>query len=194
MTAPKTDRWRAIEEHWDLAGAAASLPGKPSDVVKKLLKPQDLIVVTGLVTLGNTNLDPDLAERKPQGINPAILQLDLTIEQHGVGTPVVHQQLATFLKPVKHGQYKRVEVFYGRTRIADVAVKRGADLPERKLVAPKAGPGKAPSKTPSKAKPPAKPKPAAAKPKPAAKAKPPAAKAKAPAKASKKASKQKQPA
>ncbi|HEX8167893.1 MAG TPA: hypothetical protein VF601_19170 [Beijerinckiaceae bacterium] len=135
MKAPKTEHWRAIEEHWDLPGAASLLPGKLAAEAKKLLKPQDLLVVTGLVTLGNTNLHPRLSERKPQGINPAILQLDLTIKEQGTGNTVVHKQQVMFLKLVECGQYRNVEVFYENKKIADVPVVRGEDLPERKQAA-----------------------------------------------------------
>lgn len=72
------------------------------------------IIVAGKVETKMGNLLPKLTERVPQGINSAILILDLTIEQDGeFGTTDVVMRDARFEKLAERGQYQTVEIYSG---------------------------------------------------------------------------------
>lgn len=74
--------------------------------------PSRLIVVGKVVTNGG-NLVPHLSERGPQGINPAILILDLTIsDTGGVGTSDVAPRDVRFEKAAKKGDYDNVDIHF----------------------------------------------------------------------------------
>jgi len=71
---------------------------------------QDL-TVSGQVETGSGTLLPQLTERVPQGINPEILLLDLTIVESGqTGLPVVGFREAIFRRPASKGQFTQVEI------------------------------------------------------------------------------------
>ena len=76
------------------------------------------LYVTGEVQTGAANLVPVLTEAVPQGINPAILLLDLTIVQQGVGIQLVAFRPARFEKAAKQGQYSHVEIRFGGELVA----------------------------------------------------------------------------
>lgn len=72
--------------------------------------PSKLIVIGKVVTNGG-NFVPRLTERVPQGINPTILLLDLTIENTGgVGTTDVAPRDVRFEKAAGKGAYTSVEI------------------------------------------------------------------------------------
>lgn len=74
--------------------------------------PSKLIVVGKVVTNGG-QLQPKLTERVPQGLNPTILLLDLTIvDTGGVGTADVAPRDVRFEKPASEGEYKQVEIHF----------------------------------------------------------------------------------
>ncbi len=69
------------------------------------------LIVVGKVETNASNLVPVLREAVPQGINPEILILDLTIEDNGsIGTPAVGFRSARFEKPAEKGQYESVVI------------------------------------------------------------------------------------
>jgi hypothetical protein len=79
--------------------------------------------VAGEVEVGNTNETPHLSEHAPQGFNPAILMLDLTITAQGIGNTVMTWKKVRFEKPVAAHQYSDVEVLSHGTRVATMKVK-----------------------------------------------------------------------
>jgi hypothetical protein len=79
--------------------------------------------VTGLVETSNSNQTPVLTEASPQGINPAILILNLSITTSGVGNDVMGWKPAPFRKSVKRGQYSTVDIHHDGKSIAQVDVK-----------------------------------------------------------------------
>jgi hypothetical protein len=66
--------------------------------------------VTCEVETSNSNQTPQLKEAVPQGINPAILILDLSITSTGIGNPVMGWKQAKFEKKVSAGQYTSVDI------------------------------------------------------------------------------------
>ena len=71
------------------------------------------LIVIGKVVTNGGDLQPKLTIREPQGFNPAILLLDLTIEATGgVGTDDVAPRDVRFEKPASQGQYTHVDIFY----------------------------------------------------------------------------------
>lgn len=81
------------------------------------------LIVTGKVETEAGNLVPVLREAVPQGINPAILLLELTIEVDGdFGTQDIAFRDARFEKPAKAGQYSNVEILENGEVLAGVEV------------------------------------------------------------------------
>ncbi|BCG76537.1 hypothetical protein [Mesorhizobium sp. 113-3-3] len=81
------------------------------------------IHVTGEVETRAGNLVPKLKMTVPQGINPAILMLDLTIVKKGdVGTDDVAYRKVAYRKPARKGQYTEVDIFYEKSIITRVKV------------------------------------------------------------------------
>lgn len=82
------------------------------------------LIVTGKVRTTAGNKVPHLAEASPQGINPKILILDLTIVQQGdVGTTDFEFRDARFEKPAEKGQYTQVAIRYGGEAVATIEVE-----------------------------------------------------------------------
>jgi hypothetical protein len=95
---PETSNWKAVEDR------------QPPGVRLK---------VTGTVTTTRSNQEPRLTKAIPQGINPAILLLDLTITTTGeVGNDVMGKRQVEYREEIKAGQYTSVEVRYDGQRIA----------------------------------------------------------------------------
>jgi hypothetical protein len=104
MAVPRTINWHA----W-----INVMPGPPSR-----------LYVTGEVETGAGNMLPRLTETVPQGINPTVLLLDLTIVQEGdLGIDLVAYRPARFEKPVQPGQYSQVEIRFEGEIVATVDVK-----------------------------------------------------------------------
>jgi hypothetical protein len=103
-SAPTTKNWKAWQ---DLQPG----PGKPK------------LIVTGQVELGNTNETPHLKETVPQGINPKILLLDLTITSSGIGNPVVHWKEVRFEKKIEKDQYSSVDIMFNGNSVAQAKVE-----------------------------------------------------------------------
>lgn len=105
MAAPQTKDWKAWEDRQ---------PG-PGKEVK--------LIVTGQVQTSNSNQALQLKEAVPQGINPAILILDLSITSSGVGNTVMGWKEARFEKKVSPGQHTSIDIHSEGQSIARSDVK-----------------------------------------------------------------------
>jgi hypothetical protein len=70
------------------------------------------LIVTGQVEVSNTNQNANLSEHVPQGINPAILLLDLTITTSGAGNTVMTWRDVRFEKQITKDQYSGVDILW----------------------------------------------------------------------------------
>lgn len=103
MAAPETRKWKA-------------------ELNLMPISPRPLRV-TGEVKTTAGNLKPRLKMAKPQGINPAILILDLAIvDTGGPGTTDVTFRPARYAKPAKQGQYQEVNIRFDGKIIARAKV------------------------------------------------------------------------
>jgi hypothetical protein len=91
MARPKTKGWEAWENR---------MPGPEGSTLH----------VTGWVETSNSSHVPELTEAEPQGFNPAILVLNLSIAGGGVGGTVISWKEARFSKKIKTGQFANVEI------------------------------------------------------------------------------------
>lgn len=91
--APKTRNWTANEIP-DFAGR------------------RYLLVVNGEVQVTNTNQTPKLKEQVPQGFNPRIELLDLSIVSKGIGAPLVFYKSVHFTKRTSGHQYDEVDILF----------------------------------------------------------------------------------
>jgi hypothetical protein len=66
--------------------------------------------VTGKVVTSNGGLQPRLTKTVPQGINPAILLLDLTIEDTGIGTTDVAPRDVRYEEVIQPDQYRSITI------------------------------------------------------------------------------------
>jgi hypothetical protein len=101
--APDTKNWEAWID---------TMPGGPGHMT-----------VIGDVDVGNIAASAHLKEHNPQGINPKILLLDLTITLDGEGYPKKIYKQARFDKPASKGQYTSVDILWEGDKIADIEVK-----------------------------------------------------------------------
>jgi len=102
--APYTRNWSALELS-DLTGANTH------------------ISVNGEVEFTATNLVPKLALHKPQGINPRILMLTLTIEPQGqIGAPTMAFKPAADKQPTSGKAYDEVSILFDGKIIQRVKV------------------------------------------------------------------------
>jgi hypothetical protein len=104
MTAPKTKDWKAWQD----------LQPGPS---------QPKLIVVGQVQTSNTNQTPHLAVHAPQGFNPKILMLDLTITTSGVGNTVMSWREVRFEKKIAKDQYSSVDILWEGQPIAHAEVE-----------------------------------------------------------------------
>jgi len=92
--APNTRNWKANEIP-DFAGR------------------RYLLVVSGDVEVTATNLTPKLTVHVPQGINPRILLLDLTIvSSGGIGAPIVFYKSVHYQRVTSGHQYDEVDILF----------------------------------------------------------------------------------
>jgi len=81
------------------------------------------LIVVGKVETNAANIVPVLREAVPQGFNPKILILDLTIENNGtIGAQVVGYRDARFEKPAEKGQYDTVVIRHEGSDIESIDV------------------------------------------------------------------------
>jgi hypothetical protein len=80
--------------------------------------------VMGEVQVPNPGVDPFLATKHPQGINPSILLLDLHLVQRpGIWPDVVVWKQVRYDRIVHGAQYRQVQVFCEEKMIADMSVE-----------------------------------------------------------------------
>jgi hypothetical protein len=85
--------------------------------------PPDDFHVTGEVYVPNLGVDPILTPKVPQGINPQILLLDLTlVQQPGIWPQVLVWKQARYDKVPSSVRYTQVQIFCGDEVIADIPV------------------------------------------------------------------------
>lgn len=146
MTAPNTRNWSANEL---------------SDLVGRHYH----IEVNGEVETPATNYSPKLAEHVPQGFNPRILLLDLTIVKTAeVGGQIVEYHKFAFEHPTSGHQYdevdilfdgaiiERIKVGHPKTVVAAPPKKPAAHKPPKKSAKKKPAKKKAAKKAPAKKK------------------------------------------
>lgn len=86
--------------------------------------PPDDFHVTGEVYVPNPGVEAFLAPRVPQGINPAILQLDIHLYQKpGMWTQQFVWKTVRYDKAGRNIQYTQVQIFCGEKIIADIPVE-----------------------------------------------------------------------
>lgn len=82
------------------------------------------ILVTGQVETTAGNMTPELAKASPQGINPNILLLDLSLKtSSGVGTAVMGFKQARFDEKPAAADYTEVHIRYEGAVIEKITVK-----------------------------------------------------------------------
>jgi hypothetical protein len=71
------------------------------------------IEVNGEVEVSATNLTPKLTVQAPQGSNPRVLMLDLTIESGGgLGGPIMIYKKVEYTRPTSGNQYDEVDIMF----------------------------------------------------------------------------------
>jgi hypothetical protein len=103
MAKPKTKDWKAWQNLQPI--------GPPK------------LIVIGKVETSNANQTPQLSERVPQGVNPKILLLDLTMQVSGKGGTVMGWQDVRFEKEIKKDQYSGVDVLWENNSVAQIEVE-----------------------------------------------------------------------
>ena len=94
MAAPKTRNWTANE--------IPDFTGRRS-----------LLIVSGEVQVTATNQTPKLTVHVPQGINPRILMLDLSIvSSGGISGPIVFYKSVHFTRATSGDQYDEVDILF----------------------------------------------------------------------------------
>ena len=106
MAAPKNKDWYAWEDQ---------MPPNP---------PGPTLYVTGEVETSGGNIVPVLKPAVPQGINPKILILDLTLlDTHRPGIAVVDYRTAWYSQDVTPGQYSQVQINWEGAEIKSIDVE-----------------------------------------------------------------------
>lgn len=83
----------------------------------------EIIHIVGEVLVGNPGIEPVLTVREPQGINPAILMLDLhLVQKPGMWPQVMTWGQAHFerVMPPKATRYQTVEIYSQGEKIAAI--------------------------------------------------------------------------
>jgi hypothetical protein len=101
--APQTRNWKANEMP-DFAGGGYYL------------------TVTGDVEVSATNKTPHLSSHSPQGFNPRILLLDLTISESGFGADVMTWKRVAYRARTNGNQYDQTDILFDGDRVASVKV------------------------------------------------------------------------
>ncbi len=101
--APRTRNWKALEDRQP--------PGPLT------------LYVTGEVETSNSNQIAQLREAVPQGINPTILILNLTITESGAGNAVMGWKPVRFEKKLTRDHYLSVDIHWEGKSIATCKVE-----------------------------------------------------------------------
>jgi hypothetical protein len=103
--APSAKNWTAREDRQPGPGKQVSL------------------IVTGEVEVGRTNDMPALGEARPQGINPKILLLNLTINSpNAPGGEIMNWKQVQFKKNVSPGQYSDFTILWEGNEVESSAL------------------------------------------------------------------------
>src|SRR5260370_4423036 len=95
-----------------MAGAANTRTWKANEI-PDFAGRRYLLVVTGDVEVTATNQTPKLSVHVPQGINPRIYMLDLTIvSSGGIGAPIVYYKHVQYTKVTSGHQYDEVYILF----------------------------------------------------------------------------------
>ena len=106
-----------------MAGAAPNTRNWKADEKPDFVGRNYHLTVTGEVEVSATNLMPKLDEHTPQGINPRILLLDLTIvSAGGVGGQIMIYKPARYARPTTGNQYAEVDILFEGKVIERIAV------------------------------------------------------------------------
>jgi hypothetical protein len=98
------------------------------------------IHVSGDVQVTATNRTPKLSYRNPQGINPRILMLNLTIvSSGGFGGQIVFYKSVQYAKTTSGNQYDEVDILYRGKVIQRIKVGHPKTLAKRTAKKKKAG-------------------------------------------------------
>jgi len=134
MTAPRTRKWSANE-------------------LLDFVHHRYHLKVTGEVETPATNLLPKLTEHVPQGFNPRIFLLDLTIVKTAeIGAPLEAFRNATYDRPTTGNEFDEVDILFDGQSIEHIKVGH----PKSETAAKKPAARKAVKKKPAKKKAPAK--------------------------------------
>jgi hypothetical protein len=134
MTAPRTRKWSANE-------------------LLDFVHHRYHLKVTGEVETPATNLLPKLTEHVPQGFNPRIFLLDLTIVKTAeIGAPLEAFRNATYDRPTTGNEFDEVDILFDGQIIEHIKVGH----PKSETAAKKPAARKAVKKKPAKKKAPAK--------------------------------------
>ena len=119
-----------------MAGAAPNTRNWKADEKPDFVGRNYHLTVTGEVEVSATNLMPKLDEHTPQGINPRILLLDLTIvSTGGLGGPIMIYKPARYARPTTGNQYDEADILFEGKVIERIAVghpKTVAKAPAKK--------------------------------------------------------------
>ena len=108
--APKTRNWTANE-------------------IPDFVGRRCVLVVSGDVQVTATNQTPKLKVHTPQGINPRILLLDLSIvSSGGIGAPIVFYKSVHYTRVTSCHQYDEVDILWGGKIIQRIKVGHPVSL------------------------------------------------------------------
>lgn len=79
------------------------------------------LIVNGEANVGKLDVEPELAKRSPQGINPAILQLNLL--NAGDATPENFRPVRYTERLERQDKYSEVEIFHNNSSIERIKVE-----------------------------------------------------------------------
>lgn len=105
-TAPPSQDWLAVEDRMPQIG-----------------EPDPNFYVAGRVTTNRGNIQPRLAKTSPQGFNPAILLLNLTlVDLGGIGTQDVSPRDVRYEESINPDQYTAVSILWEGNIIENIPV------------------------------------------------------------------------
>ena len=92
--------------------------------INKMPPPPDTLHVRGEVEVSNPGVDVALFKKQPQGINPAIILLELIlIQQPGIWPDVVTIKPAAYEEVGQSLSYTNAEVFHQGQNVASIPVE-----------------------------------------------------------------------
>ena len=77
----------------------------------------------GQVQTSSTNQTPKFSEHVPQGINPKIPMLDLTLTASGKGDMLMSWREVRYFESIERDQYSNVDILWDGEHIASLEVQ-----------------------------------------------------------------------